>query len=1492
MPNSGDPIKLLLEAPRKRAQSPCLHFPMETRQIRITPPEPVADDAVFEPPPEFSPDVQQAEADKGENTSGSGCTVDQKQLSWKLNRPSWDLSIVAEEHIEGHDLQGSHDCIPEDIVEQPLQSTAVEWHDEKKQHELQDIERLHNQMSDEPPLGSEVPETHGSQDTTNARPRLLALHGRMSNSHVTEMQISNLGLGALFDVEYCDGLIDSDGGRPEDMFGISGPFFNWVSENATSSEVTEVVHRVAEKASKADFIYGFSQGAAIALAAAAQLQAGGAVAPPCLCICPAGARILRLLDNQMLSVESLFCMGLHDPFKRESEEMLSFLPLPATTLYMDAGHGVPRETGADKVLHSHMYEWLAKFKPEIALCTPDGMPLATCSSPTGGSALRCKVIEAVDGFCEQHTVQWSQPPSWFDTDAVSIMSVLMNQASNMDKIAFWDGGEETTCTYGELVTFINGEGNLRRFGIQRADDIVTYIVEEGAIAAVMFVVIATQCSAAPLGAGSTQDDMHDAFVQLSARMVIASQTLHEKALSAVKAIDHSSRQQGICELGLVVVEGSNIFAGSFHFCNQCSIVIDAQSAPLDTSVEAHLFLRTSGTTSKPKVVPLAVKSVVANGSGIAKSLGLTADDICINAMPLFHIGGLSASILATLASGGSTICMPGFQPDSFARMLCRSSGPQPTWYSAVPTIHLALLQHVKQLSCNDTLAHSLRFIRSGAASLSSQSARDMQEFWGCPVLPTYSMTEQMPISQPPVGYDLSHPGSVGIPMVTVAIVDRLLRPLPVCPVDRDPKDFVGEICISGPTVTKGYANNEEANAKSFFYLAGEKYFRTGDVGFLDVDSFLHLTGREKELIKVGGEQVSPFAIEEILYGHPSVKFALAFGIPNELLNEVVGAAVVPKDNMSHDDLDHLSTELRQLFVSKGVPAYQIPRVILRSEDEIVRTPTNKLNRQASRDSLLKSFQDAEPKGPDTENAGTSGLDDATLGIRFILSIVVCLNHIGDHAWAFEDSPESDPWSSAVTSARTIGDIGVLCFVMLAGFNMAASIKEPIKSGGYAKFFESRLVPIHLIYLIASAFCCINRLFMCPPSKFEPYTYGGLEVCRATALQWSWGGTWSASLVIMVFTLQAWPMGTVVWHISYYTWFSSAYQFCVLCFPSIHRRLLPAMQSGLRATRLCHLGLHSLHYLTLVFMECVYLSVRSKQELSNYFVYAGYMFPPFWAIRFACGVMLGLTFSKYHAQPHQKSSARQWAIITDLLSSLIVLTYVLLIVFQVGSKHRISTLTLLEPRLMKLGLMTPVLCVWLYGLAVGRGFTAWFCRNPFLVNVLSPASYSIYLLHQPVFEWYSISVKGSWWGQRKPGYEWFSPDPIQLGVLETAAVILLTVAFSIVVTYVSNKYLMGRWLSFVRLITCRRRAACSYDVTDMVLHAIEDLTGVRPEPKDNLQDTGLASLGVAALVSTLNANHGIQLASSQVVGCDTVSDVVGVLKALSHNSQRTEIGRGK
>lgn len=168
----------------------------------------------------------------------------------------------------------------------------------------------------------------------------------------------------------------------------------------------------------------------------------------------------------------------------------------------------------------------------------------------------------------------------------------------------------------------------------------------------------------------------------------------------------------------------------------------------------------------------------------------------------------------------------------------------------------------------------------------------------------------------------------------------------------------------------------------------------------------------------------------------------------------------------------------------------------------------------------------------------------------------------------------------------------------------------------------------------------------------------------------------------------------------------------------------------------------------------------------------------------------------------------------------------------------------------------------------------------LVDVLSPASYSIYLLHQPVFEWYSVATTGKWWTRRKPGFEWFSPDPIDLDWWEALIVICLAVVFSLVVTHIANTLLMGRWLAFIRVLTFRRNTNSEAESSEaMVLAAMEDLVGITVTLDDVLQDTGLASLGVAALASVLNnKKHGLALKAGDLATCLTVRDVVFAMEA--------------
>jgi len=211
-------------------------------------------------------------------------------------------------------------------------------------------------------------------------------------------------------------------------------------------------------------------------------------------------------------------------------------------------------------------------------------------------------------------------------------------------------------------------------------------------------------------------------------------------------------------------------------------------------------------------------------------------------------------------------------------------------------------------------------------------------------------------------------------------------------------------------------------------------------------------------------------------------------------------------------------------------------------------------------------------------------------------------------------------------------------------------------------------------------------------------------------------------------------------------------------------------------------------------------------------------------------MLGFHFMQ--ARPDKQANAWIWGLATDAMTIFMIVAYILLVHFGVEVEHRLSNKSLLESRMycgVAPRLAVPFFSVYLYGLSVGRGVFARFCKSRLLVRVLSPASYSMYLLHQPVFEWYSVVTRGSWWTQRKQ-FSWFSPDPMEVNFWEAFVIIALTTVFSIAVTYVVNLYLMGKWISFVRWITCRRRAR-HQDSAELVLAALEELAGVSVAKED-------------------------------------------------------------
>jgi acyl-CoA synthetase (AMP-forming)/AMP-acid ligase II len=317
-----------------------------------------------------------------------------------------------------------------------------------------------------------------------------------------------------------------------------------------------------------------------------------------------------------------------------------------------------------------------------------------------------------------------------------------------------------------------------------------------------------------------------------------------------------------------------------------------------------LVLHTSGTTSRPKIVPLRQRNLAASAANIAASLQLSASDRSLTVMPLFHIHGIMAGLLAPLSARGSVVCTPGFDAFKFHRWL---DDLRPTYYTAVPTMHQMVLARAP-----GQRPTALRFVRSSSAALPRPVLEGLQELFGVPVVEAYGMTEashQMTCNPLPPG--TAKPGSVGLPAgIDVTILDTANRSLPA--------GAKGEVAIRGATVIDGYESNPAANEAAFT----DGWFRTGDEGMLDTDGYLFLTGRLKEQINRGGEKISPLEVDEALLRHPAVAEAVTFAIPHDKLGEDVGAAVVLAEG--HEATE---AELRD-YLRDRLAAFKVPKQII------------------------------------------------------------------------------------------------------------------------------------------------------------------------------------------------------------------------------------------------------------------------------------------------------------------------------------------------------------------------------------------------------------------------------------------------------------------------------------------------------------------------------------------------------------------------------------
>jgi long-chain acyl-CoA synthetase len=345
------------------------------------------------------------------------------------------------------------------------------------------------------------------------------------------------------------------------------------------------------------------------------------------------------------------------------------------------------------------------------------------------------------------------------------------------------------------------------------------------------------------------------------------------------------------------------------------------------------ILYTGGTTGIPKGVMLSHENINAAINGVVHQERSTENDKALCFLPFNHVFGQMHIMNATILSGGCLELMPGFDLD---RVLAAMKAGRVTKFFSVPTIYVRLLTLDR---LKETLGE-VRYCFSAAASMAAETVHQWKERTGLSIYEGYGMTE----AAPTVAYNHQHRhviGSVGtaVPGVEIQIRDengKVLAP-----------DNAGEVCVRGPNIMKGYYNNEQGTREAF-WPGG--WFRSGDVGVLDENSYLFIVDRIKDMIISGGENVYSTEVEEVLYAYPDVQECAVIGTPDKEWGESVTAVILPKSGQTIDE------GKLKAFLKARLSAYKVPKRFF-TVDDFPRSPAGKLLKRKLRESVLVGIED-------------------------------------------------------------------------------------------------------------------------------------------------------------------------------------------------------------------------------------------------------------------------------------------------------------------------------------------------------------------------------------------------------------------------------------------------------------------------------------------------------------------------------------------------------
>ncbi|KAI0470706.1 peroxisomal-coenzyme A synthetase [Xylariaceae sp. FL0804] len=485
-----------------------------------------------------------------------------------------------------------------------------------------------------------------------------------------------------------------------------------------------------------------------------------------------------------------------------------------------------------------------------------------------------------------------------------------------------------TATYGDLLSECSAfQRKLAAIGIAHGSPVSIATVNSYEFIVSFLATSWQRAVAAPLNPAYKQDEFEFYIDDVKSAIVLVPRGAYQAGAPSVKAARKYNAAIAECywdddkkEVALDVKE-----LGMLAKSKGAGIL---QAQPDDVA----LVLHTSGTTSRPKVVPLTHRNLTTTMENIQKTYQLTSQDRTMLVMPLFHVHGLLCALLAPLFSGGSMIVPTKFSASDFWADFAAHGA---NWYTAVPTIHQILLRSPPPPA---PLPRAIRFIRSCSSPLSPTVFHQLEAAFGAPVLEAYAMTEAAhQMTSNPLPPAVRKPGTVGLGQgVEVRILDGRGAELP--------RGAEGEICIRGDNVTSGYLNNPAANAEAF---AAGGFFRTGDQGRLDEDGYVVITGRIKELINKGGEKISPIELDNALARHPDLAEVVSFAVPDELYGQDVGVAVVLRPGA------RLAPEELRAWAAERLAKFKTPKKVYFTE-VMPKTATGKIQENPRRAHMISS----------------------------------------------------------------------------------------------------------------------------------------------------------------------------------------------------------------------------------------------------------------------------------------------------------------------------------------------------------------------------------------------------------------------------------------------------------------------------------------------------------------------------------------------------------